>query len=133
MNLLRNWRPWLRRTEDCTVHLTSLDVIGGTEFPTPAVGSGVSPTVGTSLSEGKEIMSAIERVAAACSKSPFKDDRHEWVHVSGFDTIGCAKYEVRECKHCHLVILTGTSNSTYANRTPAKDEVILHAFFAEGE
>jgi hypothetical protein len=73
-------------------------------------------------------MTPAEAIARPCPRSAFKDERHEWVHVSGYSDYGVL-YEVRRCSKCLLVFLTEKSHSTYDNRAPKHNEVILHAFF----
>ncbi len=82
-------------------------------------------------------MSAIERVAAPCSLSQYKDERHRWEVVAGESSMylrAHGHYEVRRCKECKLVIFLSTwsGNSSYPDHAPVKDDVIYHAFFEAG-
>ena len=75
-------------------------------------------------------MTPTEAIARPCPHSEFKDERHEWVHVSGYSSdYGGVLYEVRRCCKCLLVFLTEESHSTYDNRAPKHNEIIIHAFF----
>jgi hypothetical protein len=79
---------------------------------------------------------AIERVAAACPQSKYKDDRHEW-HLIMHDEclIACRvpkwRYHLRRCDTCGLTILTHEfdGESGGYNEGPRKSAIIQHAFY----
>jgi hypothetical protein len=80
-----------------------------------------------------------ERVAAACPKSKYKDDRHEWNIVmhedAGMLLRGYppnAKYALRRCSQCKLCALLLEIDGGPFSGAPMRDDLLVHAFFEGG-
>lgn len=79
---------------------------------------------------------ALERVAAACPASKYKDDRHEWHGVMFsddlMDRLEGYTWAMKKCVACRLhVLLLGTSFSRAFAEPPAKADQIITAFYVE--
>ena len=79
---------------------------------------------------------AIERVAAACPSSKFKDDRHEWEHIMCEDGGLMPRsdrwwYALQKCTQCDLHVLRLCHPQTRSCYTlsPSKLDIIMHAFY----
>lgn len=73
----------------------------------------------------------IERVAAACPFSKFKDDRHEWrllMHQDLIVKISEAYYALRQCEACKLTVLLAECGGGYSD-APKNEDRIIFAFY----
>lgn len=79
-------------------------------------------------------MSAIERVAAGCPLSKFKDDRHDWrllMNEGGYMAMRTpqALYALRQCVQCKLTALLVEVDGVAYNEPPRKDDIVIYAFY----
>ncbi len=76
---------------------------------------------------------AIERVAAACPLSKYKDDRHEWQLVMNMLLSSLRPvwmyHALRRCEACKLTVLLTESADALYNSAPVKTDTIIYAFY----
>lgn len=68
-----------------------------------------------------------------CSKSAFKDDRHDWETVMAESYLSCSSikwdYVLRRCKACKLLVLVYAHPESNPYGEITKKDQIVHAFY----
>lgn len=77
---------------------------------------------------------AIERVAAACPLSKFKDDRHEWHYIMHEDRGMLSSYRdahhaLKRCRECRLTVLFIEVSGGSYDSAPTKEDSIIYAYY----
>jgi hypothetical protein len=76
---------------------------------------------------------ALERVAAACPKSVYKDDRHSWCLLTYEPReYSGSHHAIRQCSSCKLTILILDHSNGLYDAAPEKQDVVLFAYYANG-